>query len=140
VARSDFLERFRPLGAPGAATVAPGRAVDTLGPEAELAPVFAALADQVAACDALGARATADAEQAIAAARTQASATVARARMDVGAEQARAAEAVRREAGRADADLLRAADAQAAAVRRDTDDVTATVQAVIGQLLAELAP
>ena len=49
MARLSILDRFRPVGAPGAAGPVGVPAADDQGPAAEVAPVFAALADGVGA-------------------------------------------------------------------------------------------
>lgn len=51
--RLKILDRFRPAGAHGPAGVVGVPATDSIGPATELAPVFAALADDVTACSEL---------------------------------------------------------------------------------------
>ena len=97
MAGTNFLERFRPLGAPGAATVG-AQASDDLGSAAELAPIFAALAPAVAECETIVVAAHHEADAHLVHARERAAAIRARARADVGAGQARAAARVLGEA------------------------------------------
>jgi len=79
MARPNILDRFRPVGAPGAASPAGGPASDTLGPAAELVPVFAALADDVESCRTLVEDARRDASTEISTAQDRANALVSRA-------------------------------------------------------------
>jgi len=134
----NFLDRFRPLGAPGAATRVGGPASDDLGPAVELAPVFAALADQVETCRSLVAAAAVEVDRELARARERADAIVARARLDVGGEQASAAARVLEAAAAIDAGILDAAVKEAAeAEQAGTAQVAAVVRDVIDRLLSE---
>jgi len=138
MAGQNFLDRFRPLGAPGAATRVGGPASDDLGPAVELAPVFAALADQVETCRSLVAAAAVEVDRELARARERADAIVARARLDVGGEQASAAARVLEAAAAIDAGILDAAMKEAAeAEQAGTAQVAAVVRDVIDRLLSE---
>ena len=138
MAGTNFLERFRPLGAPGAATVG-AQASDDLGSAAELAPVFAALAPTVAERETIVAAAHHEADAHLVHARERAAAIRARARADVGAEQARAAARVLEESTARDAATLEAAAAAAAETRRTgTLRVDALADAVLGHLLSDV--
>ena len=75
----DFLERFRPAGAPGAAASAGVPADRSRELEAELSPVLALLEGVEAECARVVARARHDAGQIIAAAREEAAAGLAEA-------------------------------------------------------------
>ncbi|TDW30133.1 hypothetical protein [Cryobacterium psychrophilum] len=140
--RQNFLDRFRPVGAPGGAGPAGVPASDELGPEAELAPVFAALAADVAECSALVEEATNEADRMLARARERADAVVAQARLDTGAEESRAAARVLQVAAEADAGLLAAADAEAAALKvAGVARLPVAVRRVLDAMLGEqLAP
>lgn len=138
MAGQNFLDRFRPLGAPGAATRVGGPASDDLGPAVELAPVFAALADHVEMCRSLAASAAVEADLELARARERADAVVARARLDVGGAQARAAARVLQAAAALDAGILDAAEKEASeAEQAGTAQVDAVVRDVIDRLVAE---
>src|SRR5689334_2559427 len=91
----DLLDRFRPAGAPGAASAA-GVPVDRReGVVAELEPVFAALAGVDAACAELRRTARAQAQRCLEDARDRAGAIVSRATGSIAAERAAAAVTVR---------------------------------------------
>lgn len=139
MAGTNFLERFRPLGAPGAATSSGVPAADDRGPAAELAPVFAALAPTVGECDALVEDATRVAARKLGEAREHASAIVAHARLDVGTEQAVAADRILAAAALDDAHALAAAGRAGAEIRRTgaarLDDAAAQV---LERLLTDL--
>jgi hypothetical protein len=115
---SSILDRFRPIGAPGAAgrTGIPARGL--LGPEQELAVVFAALESDLASADAAVARAAAAAATARATAVTDAAEIVARAQRSAPVDQAEAASRIASAAAAEDAQLSKAALVEAAAVRR----------------------
>jgi hypothetical protein len=83
----DLLDRFRPAGAPGAATAAGVPADRRESAAAELEPVFAALAPVVAECDAVRATAASAGERVKADAAGRADAIVARARIEADAER-----------------------------------------------------
>ena len=106
MAQLSFLDRFRPVGAPGPAGPAGVPAADDQGPAVELAPVFDALAADVQACRTLVDEARRDAEAALSRSQEQAAAIIAQARLDAGAERARAAARVEQAALRRDALLL----------------------------------
>jgi vacuolar-type H+-ATPase subunit H len=120
----DFLDRFRPAGAPGAASA--GVPVDRAGElAAELAPVLALLTDTNAECGRLIASAERDARRIVAEARTQAAA--------VTADAGRRARSAREEAARQALAEARAeaAEAEAAAGRQ---------AALVRELAAERMP
>jgi len=137
MARLSILDRFRPVGTPGAAGPAGVPAADDQGRAAELAPVFAALAGDVAACEALIAEARLTAEADVARARAEAAAIVARARLDAGAARVRAAARIEQEASERDAQLLEQARQEAAALEKTgLASIPAVVSMVIDNLLA----
>lgn len=115
MARLNFLDRFRPVGAPGAAG-STGHAEDVRGPAAELAPVFAALVPDVEKAHALVAEANQSAEQALAEERVRASDLTAQARLDAVTERARAATAVEKASGERDRRLMVRAHKDASAL------------------------
>jgi hypothetical protein len=138
MARPNILDRFRPVGAPGAAVPAGGPASDALGPAAELAPVFAALAADVDSCRKLVEDARRDAGRELSRAQERADAMVSQARLDVDAEQARAAARVMEAASDQDAQLLGQASRKAAELEEaGTAKLPATVRKVIDALLSE---
>lgn len=133
----SILDRFRPVGAPGPAGPAGVPAADDQGRAAELSPVFAALAGDVAACEALVADAHLTAEEDVARARAQAAAIVARARLDAGAARVRAAARIEQEASERDAQLLEQARQEAAALEKTgLASIPGVVSKVIDKLLA----
>ena len=137
MARLSILDRFRPVGAPGAAAPAGVPAADDQGRAAELAPVFAALAGDVAACEALVDEARLSAEEHVARARAQAAAIVAQARLDAGAARVRAAARIEQEASQQDAELLEQARQEAATLEKTgLARLPAVVSKVIDSLLA----
>lgn len=133
--RLSILDRFKPVGAPGAAGPAGVPATDDQGRAAELAPVFAALAGDVAACGTLVAEARLSAEEAVAQARAQAAAIVAQARIDAGAARVRAAARIKQEASERDAQLLEQTRREAATLEKTG---RAGIPAVIGQVIESL--
>jgi hypothetical protein len=142
MARLSLLDRFRPMGAPGPAAPAGVPAADDQGRAAELAPVFAALADDVAACEALVAEARLSAERDVAQARTQAAAIVAQARLDAGVTRVRAAARIEQEASERDAQLLEqarqeAAKLEEAGLRRIPDVVSQVIDNLLAPQIAE---
>jgi hypothetical protein len=138
MARLNILDRFRPVGAPGAAGPAGVPAADDQGPAAELAPVFAALADGVAANTALVEEARRGAEEEVVRARARAAAILSQARLDAGAERARAAARLAQAASHSDAQLLEEARQEAAALE---EAGRARIPAVVTEVLdALLAP
>jgi vacuolar-type H+-ATPase subunit H len=137
MARLSILDRFRPVGTPGAAGPAGVPAADDQGRAAELAPVFAALAGDVAACEALVAEARDSADKDVARARAQAAAIVAQARLDAGAARVRAAARIEQEASQRDAQLLEQARQEAATLEKaGLARLPAVVSKVIDNLLA----
>lgn len=139
MAGSNFLERFRPLGAPGAATAAAGTPTDESGPATELIPVFAALAGTVEECRTMVERATLEAERELVNARERANAIVAQARIDVGEEQARAAAGVLQSSSVRDTEILRAAESEAARVTIAGEaQIASLARDVVERLLADL--
>lgn len=136
--RLSVLDRFRPVGAPGAAGPSGVPAVDGQGPAAELAPVFAALAADVQACEELASAARRQVGHDLAAARTQAAAIVSQARLDAGPARAVAAAGVEQEAGDRDALMMEHARREAAAVE---ESGMARIPDIVGRVIdALLAP
>ncbi|WES65284.1 hypothetical protein P0L94_04235 [Microbacter sp. GSS18] len=136
--RLSFLDRFRPVGAPGAAATAVP-AADRRGPEEELAPVFAALAPDVRAAEEAVAAAQRSAADAREEARASAASIVERAHADAAAARAEAALQVESAAAAADRDIVDAARAEADRI----DDAArralpAAVDRVVGRLREEL--
>ncbi len=137
MARLSILDRFRPVGSPGPAGPAGVPAADDLGPAAELAPVFAALAGDVAACAALVEEARLSAEKDVARARARAAAVLSAARLEAGARRADAAAKVLATASHQDAELLERARIEAAALEKSgSARMPAIVGSVIDTLLA----
>jgi len=114
--RLTFLDRFRPVGAPGAGAPEGAPSTDVVGPEVELAPVFACLEIDVKSSRALEEDAQSEADKELANAREQAEAIVAQARMDIGAEQAKAAARIMQAATEGDTKLLEQATKVAAQI------------------------
>jgi hypothetical protein len=138
MARPNILDRFRPVGAPGPAGPAGVPAADDLGPAAELAPVFAALAADVQYCRTLVDTARLDAEGALFRAHEQAAAFIAQARLDEGAERARAVARVEQAASERDALLLAQARREADGLEEaGTVLLPGTVRQVIDRLWSE---
>jgi vacuolar-type H+-ATPase subunit H len=133
--RLSILDRFRPVGAPGPAGPAGVPAADDQGPAAELAPVFAALADDAASCAALIEEARLSAEGEVAQARAQAAAILSQARLEAGAERAKAAARVEQAASDRDAGLLEQARREAAALE---ESGMALIPAVVGKAIDSL--
>lgn len=137
MARLSFLDRFRPAGAPGPAGPTGVPAADNQGPTAELGPVFAALAGDVASCVALIDGARLDADREVAKARAQAAAIVSKARLEAGAERAKSAAQVEQAASHRDAQLLEQSRREAAACgEAGLARMPAVVAEVIDALLA----
>jgi signal transduction histidine kinase len=112
-----FLDRFRPAGAPGAATGA-GVPSDRIARVAtELAPVFDALAATMADCDQLRRTARSEATARIQGAAEAAAALLDRARIESEADRATAAAAQRQQAATAATRLVAAAEESARALR-----------------------
>ncbi len=117
----DLLNRFRPAGAPGAATAVgvPGDRRDSV--VAELEPVFAHLADVVRHCDELRREAAAAAADREAAAAERGRVIAASARADSAADRASTAATLRAEAADAARRALARAEGEARQVRHDGD-------------------
>lgn len=123
----DFLDRFRPAGAPGAAARA-GVPVDRAGELAEeVVPVLTLLDDTQAECERIVARARRDAGAIIARARVEAAA--------IGADGDQRARAVRAEAAR---QVAAAAAAAAAAMVADAEQEAVRIRARGGQRMPGL--
>ncbi len=136
----DVLQRFRPAGAPGAATAA-GVPVDRRADvAAELEPVFAALAGVQQEC----AQVRADGAQRASRLRTEAAdesrAILVRARGEIAAERARAAAQRVHDAEQELAGIDAAADRSAEEVRRRTAlRLPGLVERVVDRVRGELA-
>ncbi|MCA1783355.1 MAG: hypothetical protein LC679_14635 [Intrasporangiaceae bacterium] len=127
------------MGAPGAATVAPGTPTDDSSPATELLPVFAGLAGTVEECRTIVERATLEAERELANARERANAVVAQARIDIGDEQARAAADVLRSSSVRDTQVLDVAQSEAAHVTvAGETQVAGLARNVVERLIAEI--
>jgi hypothetical protein len=113
----ELLDRFRPAGAPGSASAAGVPADRRAGVEAELEPVFAALAGVEAECARLRTAAAAEAGTRTRAATARAAAIVAAADEATAPAQASAAAAARQRAAEETAHLTAAAERDAASVR-----------------------
>lgn len=136
----DLLTRFRPAGAPGpaGATGVPADRHESVA--AELAPVFAALAEVEGECDRLRAEATRQAARRTATAAEAARTLVTRAREAAPAERDAAAVAAR-EAGVDElAQLAADADADAEAIRRRAEQLLPLrLSTVLERVRADLA-
>jgi hypothetical protein len=115
----ELLERLRPAGAPGAATVAGVPADRVRSAEAELAPVFEALAGVVVECARRRRVAGEDAARVAAEAEQRAHAVTARARAGAEAERAAAAADIRAASAIQLEALSRQARIEADRVRRE---------------------
>jgi hypothetical protein len=136
----DFLQRFRPVGTPGAATVSGVPADRVVEVTAELEPVFAALED--VAADAARIRAAADDEAARRRERgvEQAAAVVAAARRQAEADRAEGMARARREAEAGAAAVVADAHREATAgSRRAEQGHAALVEQVVTGVRAALA-
>ncbi|HUW78244.1 MAG TPA: hypothetical protein VMV52_05770 [Candidatus Nanopelagicaceae bacterium] len=114
----NILDRFRPVGAPGASGPVGVPSADVQGPAAELAVVFAALTNDVESCRTLIAEAKSSSEEDLSRARDQAAAIVAQANLDAGAERESAAARVKQAAKQQDDQLSRQATADAAILQK----------------------
>lgn len=113
----DLLYRFRPVGAPGAAS-ATGMPVDRGAEQAaELEPLLAQLADTERGCVRIREQGDRDAERIRARASEQARSIVAAATTATAAERAAASARLRRQTETESAELLAGAQLEAAAVR-----------------------
>jgi cell division septum initiation protein DivIVA len=138
MAQLNFLDRFRPVGAPGPAGAVGVPASDATGPAVELAPVFAALAADIEAGRELVEDATSRAEAMLATAREQAGALVAQAQLDVAGVRASAAARVFEDASGRDAALLTQAEHDSDTLRQaGTAQLPSTVRTVIDRMLSE---
>jgi len=114
----DILDRFRPAGPPGAASTVGVPADRLAGAEAELAPVFAALAEAERRCADTRERAEREAGRRTAQAHRMAAAIVTRARSQERAERAATA-----------AGALAAAEAESARLSADSHQAAAKLRA-----------
>src|SRR5512133_846364 len=138
----ELLNRFRPAGAPGAASGA-GVPVDRrAGVEAELEPVFAALEETQRECARLREAALAAASGSGTEAAGRAASIVERARLDATALRAEAAAEARQHAAKEIAEVDAAAAEQVDEVRRAAQhrrpELVAAVVAAVRAELAEL--
>lgn len=115
--RSSILDRFRPAGAPGGAAPAGVPADRSAATAAELAAVFAQLADTEREADRLRAEGLAEAERLRRAAAQRSAALVAEAHQRAEAERAAAAAARQRTALEEEQRILAAATAEGQRVR-----------------------
>lgn len=123
----DFLDRFRPAGAPGAAARA-GVPVDRAGElAAEVVPVLTLLDDTRTECERIVARARRDAAAIMAEARAEAAA--------ISADGDQRAQAVRHEAAR---QVTVAAATAAAAMVADAEQEAIRIRARAGQRMPRL--
>lgn len=118
MARSNFLDRFRPAGSPGPAAASGVPAADAVGPETELAAVFAALTPDLDQAHGVVEAAQRQAEQELAEAKTAADDVVAHARAESPGVRRLAYEAVLAEAARDDSRLEDEAAARAAQLQQ----------------------
>jgi hypothetical protein len=137
----DLLERFRPVGAPGAAAPA-GVPVDRVAElSRELQPVFDELLEVQERCAELRAAAEVEARRRRDRGAEEARTIVAAARLDAEAQRADAAGRVREEAERESAATVAAAEREAAEIRRRVaerlDDHVARVVAALRAIPAE---
>ncbi|HET8660859.1 MAG TPA: hypothetical protein VFM55_17885 [Micromonosporaceae bacterium] len=136
----ELLERFRPAGAPGAASGAGAPADRRAGVEAELEPVFAALDEAQRECARIREDAAVRAAARRAEAADRARAVVARARADSQAERAAAAAETRRRGQHEIASIISHAEESAEAVRRSAQRRQADlVDRVVDMVRAQLA-
>jgi vacuolar-type H+-ATPase subunit H len=116
-----FLDRFRPVGAPGAATGAGVPSDRVARVSAELSPIFDALAITVAECDRLRRAAQADATTRVQGAAEEADALLERARVDSEAERAMASARKRDQAAAAADRVVAEAEKSARTLRARAD-------------------
>ena len=136
----DFLYRFRPAGAPGAAAEAGVPTDRTAELTAELEPLFASLAQTEGECTDLRDRARADAAAIRGQQADLARGVISAAEARTAAERAAAAATVQQRAESQAADLIAAAGREAAAVRqRATSRMPRFVAEAVGHLATELA-
>ncbi|WP_062466319.1 hypothetical protein [Demequina maris] len=135
----EILDRFRPATAPGGAAESAAHAAARTGIAVELAPVFAALDEDLAAAAALAASGEAGAEERVARARAAGAEVIAAARAEAPAREAVAATAVREAAATGDARLLEEAQARAHALQAERSPrIDEAADAVVNRLVAGL--
>ncbi|KHL04220.1 hypothetical protein [Sinomonas humi] len=140
MARSNFLDRFRPVGSPGPAARSGVPAMDAVGPDAELGVVFGALAPELEQAEALVNDAQRESEQVLAVARTAADDVLSHARLESPAARRRSYEAVLAAAAQEDSRLEEQASAEAAELERSGQDrIPATVQRLIERIFRSAA-
>ncbi|MFF5211101.1 hypothetical protein [Streptosporangium sp. NPDC000396] len=115
---SDFLERFRPTGVPGAAAPTGVPADYAADQTAELDLVFSALAEVQATCASERLRSKRRAEETRERARAQAAAIISAARLDAGAEKARVSARTRQKSDKESLTSVRNAGLAADGIRR----------------------
>lgn len=136
----DVLARFRPAGAPGAATPAGVPADRRADLTRELEPVFAALAATHRECVALRRAAETTASKTVARAQERARAMAARAESDADADRARAAAQARAQGEAEVAEIAETAAREAERVRRQAEDLMpALVDRLVDRVRADLA-
>jgi hypothetical protein len=136
----DLLDRFRPAGAPGAATAAGVPADRRAVAATELEPVFEALAPVIAECDAVRVAASAAADREGVEAAEHARAVVSRARNEADAERAATAARLREHAAAEGQRLAARAATEADRVRRRADRRRPELLArVVDRVRAELS-
>jgi hypothetical protein len=136
----DLLDRFRPAGAPGPAGAAGVPADREASAAAELAPVFAALAEVVAESDRILLAADEAAERRRAEAAGQARAAVARARGEAAAIRAATAARIREDTAAELAQLTARTTAEADELRRrGATELPQLLSRVLGEVQQELA-
>lgn len=136
--RSNFLDRFRPVGSPGPAARTGVPAADVQGPQAELAPVFAALAPDLERCRALVDEARRDGEHELATARAAAEAVVAQAKLETESVRRLAYDGVLAASARDDTRLAQDATAEAEQItRRGKERLPDAVRRIVESLFAE---
>ncbi|KFF61016.1 hypothetical protein JF66_00670 [Cryobacterium sp. MLB-32] len=138
MAGSNFLDRFRPVGAPGPGAPVGVPAADIPGVEVELAQVFAALAADADACRRIVEAARRDADRTVSQSRERAAGIIAQARLDVSAEQAAAAVRVLGDAAERDAQIMDEASRRSADLQRaGRSRLPRVVETIIDRLVAE---
>jgi vacuolar-type H+-ATPase subunit H len=136
----DLLERFRPAGAPGAATAAGVPADRRASVEAELEPIFASLDGATRGCGEIRLTARRAADRLLADAQQQARALAARTATEAEAEGAAVSAQLRSHAAREAAEIAVRAAADADAVRRDSEQTRAQLLVrLVERVRAELA-
>ena len=138
----DLLDRFRPVGAPGAAAPAGVPADRVAELSRELQPVFDELVEVQRQCAELRTAAAAEATARRGAGAARARAIVAAARLDAEAQRADAAARERRETEQESAATIAAAEREAAEIHRRAEErmdghVAHVVSAVLHAIAAE---